>query len=54
MRDIDSSMDRTYVPTRILWGKSDLIIKSGRAIRLDEYFADFQLDTVPGTGHFVH
>jgi len=42
------------VPTRVLWGELDPIVKSEWADRLDEYFVDYRLDTVPDAGHFVH
>lgn len=48
------SMESIEVPTRILWGELDPIIKSEWADRLDEYFADYYLDTVSNAGHFVH
>lgn len=54
MREGAPEMDLIEVPTRILWGRSDPIVKSEWADRLDEYFADYRLDTVPDAGHFVH
>lgn len=54
MREGAPSMDPIGVPTRILWGERDPIVKSEWADRLDEYFADYRLDTVPDAGHFVH
>ncbi len=54
MRDGAPSMDRIEVPTRILWGEEDPIVKSEWADRLDEYFADYRLETVPDAGHFLH
>ncbi len=54
MRDGAPDMKTIEVPTRILWGESDPIVKSEWADRLDEYFADYRLDTVPDAGHFVH
>lgn len=53
MREGAPSMDRIDVPTRLLWGEEDPIVKSEWADRLDEYFADFELETVPGAGHFL-
>lgn len=53
MRDGPQPTEPVKVPTRILWGEADPIVKSEWADRLDEYFADYQLDTVPGAGHFV-
>jgi pimeloyl-ACP methyl ester carboxylesterase len=54
MREGAPEMDPIEVPTRILWGESDPILRSEWADRLDEYFNDYRLDTVPGAGHFVH
>jgi pimeloyl-ACP methyl ester carboxylesterase len=54
MREGAPSMDPIEVPTRVLWGERDPIVKSEWADRLDEYFADYRLDTVPDAGHFVH
>lgn len=47
-------MDPIEVPTRILWGELDPIVKAEWADRLDEYFVDYRLETVPDAGHFVH
>jgi len=54
MREGAPAMDPIEVPTRVLWGESDPILRSEWADRLDEYFADYRLDTVPDAGHFVH
>lgn len=54
MREGTPSMDPVEVSTRILWGELDPILKAEWADRLDEYFVDYQLDTVPDAGHFVH
>lgn len=54
MREGAPEMDRIEVPTRILWGERDPILRSEWTDRLDEYFADYRLDTVPDAGHFVH
>ncbi len=54
MREGAPSMDPIDVPTRILWGERDPIVRSEWADRLDEYFADYELDTVPDAGHYVH
>lgn len=42
------------VPTRVLWGESDPILKSAWTDRLGEFFSDLIVSTVPGAGHFVH
>ncbi|MFB6207281.1 MAG: alpha/beta fold hydrolase [Haloglomus sp.] len=54
MREGAPAMERIDVPTRFLWGGADPIIRSEWTDRLDEYFADYRLDTVPDAGHFVH
>jgi pimeloyl-ACP methyl ester carboxylesterase len=54
MREGAPSMDPIEVPTRILWGELDPVVKSKWADRLGEYFADYRLETVPDAGHFVH
>jgi pimeloyl-ACP methyl ester carboxylesterase len=54
MREGAPELDPIEVPTRILWGELDPIVKSEWADRLDEYFADYELDTVPDAGHFLH
>lgn len=54
MQDGAPSRKSIETPTRILWGELDPIVKSEWADRLDEYFEDYRLDTVPDTGHFVH
>ena len=54
MREGAPAMDPIEVPTRILWGEADPIVKSEWADQLDEYFANYRLDTVPDAGHFVH
>ena len=42
------------VPTRIVWGASDPVIKAEWSDRLDEYFSDFDLTIMDGVGHFPH
>lgn len=54
VREGAPAMDPIEVPTRILWGEADPIVKSEWADQLDEYFANYRLDTVPDAGHFVH
>lgn len=53
MRDGAPAMEPIEVPTRILWGERDPIVKSEWSDRLGEYFADYQLETVRDAGHFV-
>jgi len=42
------------VPTRVLWGRHDPILKSAWADVLDQYFSDLELSFAEGSGHFVH
>jgi pimeloyl-ACP methyl ester carboxylesterase len=42
------------LPTRVLWGESDPILKSAWADRLGEFFSNVRVTTVPEAGHFVH
>lgn len=42
------------VPTRVLWGESDPILRSAWADRLGEFFTEVTVTTVPEAGHFVH
>lgn len=53
MREGAPSMEQIDVPTRLLWGESDPIIDVEWTDRLDEYFANYQLETIDA-GHFVH
>lgn len=40
--------------TRVLWGKHDPVLRIEWADRLGDYFADFEFETAPEAGHFVH
>ncbi len=42
------------VPTRVLWGESDPILRSAWADRLGEYFSAATVTTLAAAGHFVH
>ncbi len=42
------------VPTRVLWGAQDPVLKAEWADRLPEHFSRLQCDLLPATGHFVH
>jgi pimeloyl-ACP methyl ester carboxylesterase len=42
------------VPTCVLWGAEDPIIKAGWMDRLDETFSDLDARRTAGVGHFVH
>lgn len=41
------------VPTRLLWGRRDPLIKPAWSDRLGEYFTDYHIDFVDA-GHYVH
>ena len=42
------------LPTRVLWGESDPVLKSAWTDRLGEFFSNVRVSTVPEAGHFVH
>ncbi|MGO8919580.1 MAG: alpha/beta fold hydrolase [Stellaceae bacterium] len=42
------------LPTRVLWGESDPILRSAWADRIGEFFSNATVTTVPEVGHFVH
>lgn len=42
------------VPTRVVWGRHDPILRSAWADVLDQYFTDLELSFAEGSGHFVH
>lgn len=42
------------VPTRVLWGAHDPVLKPEWADRLHEHFSDLRFDAQPDAGHFVH
>ena len=42
------------LPTRVLWGESDPVLKSAWTDRLGEFFTNVEVSTVPEAGHFVH
>lgn len=42
------------LPTRVLWGAHDPVLKAEWADRLPEFFTHLQLDVQPDAGHFVH
>lgn len=42
------------VPTRVLWGRHDPVLKADWADVLDEYFSDLELSFAEDAGHFVH
>ena len=42
------------VPSRVLWGRHDPILKSEWACVLSEYFTDVEVSIAEHAGHFVH
>src|SRR3546814_340787 len=42
------------VPTRVLWGRHDPVLRSEWADVLPEHFTDLEVDFAEGSGHFVH
>lgn len=42
------------VPTRVLWGESDPILKHEWSDRIGEFFHGATVSTLPEAGHFVH
>lgn len=42
------------IPTRVLWGRHDPIIKSEWSDCLGDTFANFELSFAEDAGHFVH
>jgi pimeloyl-ACP methyl ester carboxylesterase len=42
------------VPTRVLWGAHDPVLKAEWVDRLPETFADLEVSVQPEAGHFVH
>lgn len=45
---------RITVPTRVLWGRHDPILKSDWADVLNQYFVDVEVSFAEEAGHFVH
>lgn len=54
IRDGAPEMPKIEVPTRVLWGESDSVLKVEWADRLGDYFADLDFAPLPGAGHFAH
>lgn len=42
------------LPTRVLWGAHDPVLKAAWTDRLHEHFSDLRVDLQPDAGHFVH
>jgi pimeloyl-ACP methyl ester carboxylesterase len=41
------------IPTRVLWGASDPVLKAEWSDRLPEFFVDIDVSVIPEAGHFV-
>ena len=46
-------LDRVAVPTTVLWPEHDPLFPRAWSDRLDEFYADVDLQFVDGIGHFV-
>lgn len=53
IRDGAPPLPKIAVPTRVLWGESDKILKVAWADRLSDYFSNFDFTPAPRAGHFV-
>ncbi len=54
IRDGGPELPKIEVPTRVLWGESDSVLKVEWADRLGDYFANCDFTPAPEAGHFVH
>ncbi|MFC5973571.1 alpha/beta fold hydrolase [Halomarina salina] len=54
MREGAPSLPTIDIPTRVLWGELDPVLRVEWADRLDEYFSDCEFDSLPDAGHFAH
>ncbi len=48
------AMDKITVPTSVLWGAHDPVLKAEWRDNLGDYFTDIQIDVAENAGHFVH
>ncbi len=53
IRDGAPRLPKIAVPTRVLWGESDKILKIAWADRLSDYFSNYDFTPAPQAGHFV-
>ena len=53
IRDGPPKLPAITVPTRILWGEADPVVRHVWSDRLGDYFQDFTLDILPRAGHFA-
>lgn len=54
IRNGPPELPKIEMPTRVLWGVSDSVLKVEWADRLGDYFADLHFTHAPRAGHFVH
>jgi pimeloyl-ACP methyl ester carboxylesterase len=54
IRNGPPKLPKIEVPTRVLWGVADKVLKVEWADRLGDYFSDCSFEPAPGAGHFVH
>lgn len=54
MREGAPALPPIAVPTRVLWGASDKVLKAEWSDRLADYFSDLELSILPEAGHFPH
>ncbi len=53
MREGAPRIPKIDLPTRVLWGAEDPVLKAEWADRLGDYFSDVRMDVAGGAGHFV-
>ena len=54
IRNGPPEMPKIETPTRVLWGRSDSVLKVEWADRLGDYFANHDFTPAEEAGHFVH
>jgi pimeloyl-ACP methyl ester carboxylesterase len=54
IREQAPPLPRIELPTRIMWGRHDPILKAEWVDRLPEYFRDPEVTIAEDAGHFVH
>ena len=54
IRDGAPELPKIEVPTRVLWGENDSVLRVEWADRLGDYFANLDFSPAEEAGHFVH
>jgi len=54
IRDGAPDMPKIDVPTRVLWGAHDPVLKVEWLDNIGDYFSDIDASVAPDAGHFVH